>query len=404
MGREEALDWGWVGPCLRGSGVAYDVRKDHPYSGYEQYDFDVPVGTVGDCYDRYLVRMEEMRQSLRIIEQALAKLPGGPVITDDKRVALPPKSEVYSNIEALMNHFKLIYEGILPPPGEVYGYTEAANGELGFYVVSDGTKCPWRVKVRPPCFNIYQAFPRMIKRGDARRRRRHHRRAERDRGRAGPVAHAQVHDRRQGDRGPGGDHGHPGRGRRGDRDPPLLLAPRPAGGRQLPHVPGRDREDAQAPDRLQHAGDGGHGGALHEPQGGGGAPHHAGVPAHQPPHRLPGLRPGRRVLPPGQLHGARALRREGGARGEGPQAQGRGPRPHHARRGALRALHALHPLRARGDGHQQLRAREPRRPHLRSPPSRTGPSPTATRATWPTSARWGRCSATTSASRCGSGS
>jgi NADH:ubiquinone oxidoreductase subunit D len=145
--------------------VAYDVRKDHPYSGYEQYDFDVPVGAVGDCYDRYLVRMEEMRQSLRIIEQALARLPGGPVIVEDKTVALPPKSEVYSNIEALMNHFKLIYEGILPPRGEVYGYTEAANGELGYYIVSEGKKFPHRVKVRPPCFNIYQAFPEMIKGG-----------------------------------------------------------------------------------------------------------------------------------------------------------------------------------------------------------------------------------------------
>ena len=162
MDKDEALSWGWVGPCLRGSGVAYDVRKDHPYSGYEQYDFDVPVGTAGDCYDRYLVRMEEMRQSLRIIEQALQKLPRGPVIVDDKKVALPPKSEVYSNIEALMNHFKLVYDGILPPPGEVYGYTEGANGELGYYIVSRGAKHPWRVKVRPPCFNIYQAFPSMI--------------------------------------------------------------------------------------------------------------------------------------------------------------------------------------------------------------------------------------------------
>jgi NADH-quinone oxidoreductase subunit C/D len=165
LGREDALSYGWVGPCLRGSGVAYDIRKDHPYSGYEQYDFDVPVGTVGDCYDRYLVRVEEIHQSLRIIEQAVGKLPGGPVIVSDKRVALPPKSEVYSNIEALMNHFKLIYEGILAPPGEVYGYTEAANGELGFYIVSSGKRHPWRVKVRPPCFNIYQAFPQMIRGG-----------------------------------------------------------------------------------------------------------------------------------------------------------------------------------------------------------------------------------------------
>ncbi len=163
MSKADALSWGWAGPCLRGSGVEYDVRKDHPYSGYEQYDFDVPVGSVGDCYDRYLVRMEEIAQSLRIIEQALAKLPGGPVITGDKRVALPPKAEVYSNIEALMNHFKLVYEGILPPAGEVYGYTEAANGELGYYIVSDGSMHPWRVKVRPPCYNNYQAFPRMIR-------------------------------------------------------------------------------------------------------------------------------------------------------------------------------------------------------------------------------------------------
>jgi NADH:ubiquinone oxidoreductase subunit D len=163
MGGEDALSYGWVGPCLRGSGVAYDIRKDHPYSGYDQYDFDVPVGEVGDCYDRYLVRVEEIWQSVRIIEQALAKLPGGPVITDDKRVALPPKADVYSNIEALMNHFKLVYEGILAPPGEVYGYSEGANGEVGFYIVSTGKKFPWRVKVRPPCFNIYQAFPQMIK-------------------------------------------------------------------------------------------------------------------------------------------------------------------------------------------------------------------------------------------------
>ncbi|PYQ47462.1 MAG: NADH-quinone oxidoreductase subunit C, partial [Acidobacteria bacterium] len=163
LNKEDALSYGWVGPCLRACGVAYDIRKDHPYSGYDQYDFDVPVGTVGDCYDRYLVRMEEIRQSLRIIEQAVAKLPGGPIIVDDKKVALPAKSDVYSNIEALMNHFKLVYEGILPPPGEVYGYTEAANGELGYYIVSDGKKYPWRVKVRPPCFNIYQAYPQMIK-------------------------------------------------------------------------------------------------------------------------------------------------------------------------------------------------------------------------------------------------
>jgi NADH-quinone oxidoreductase subunit C/D len=109
--------------------------------------------------------MEEIQQSLRIIEQALAKLPKGEVIVSDRKVALPPKHEVYSNIESLMNHFKLVYDGILAPPGEVYGYTEGANGELGFYVVSDGRKHPYRVKVRPPCFAIYAAFPEMCKGG-----------------------------------------------------------------------------------------------------------------------------------------------------------------------------------------------------------------------------------------------
>ncbi len=161
--KEDALSYGWVGPCLRGSGIGYDIRKDHPYSGYDQYDFDVPVGTVGDCYDRYLVRVEEIKQSVRIIEQALSKLPKGHFITEDRKVALPPKSEVYSDIESLMNHFKLVYDGIVAAPGEVYGYVEGANGELGYYIVSDGKKHPARVKVRPPCFNIYQAYPQMIR-------------------------------------------------------------------------------------------------------------------------------------------------------------------------------------------------------------------------------------------------
>ncbi len=164
MSKADALSWGWVGPCLRGSGVAYDIRKDHPYSGYEQYDFEVPIGTAGDCFDRYLVRMHEIDQSLRLVEQALAKLPAGPVIVDDRTIALPPKAGVYSNIEDLMNHFKLIMHGIRPPRGEVYGYSEAANGELGFYIVSDGdSQTPRMVKVRPPSFNLFQAFPRMIR-------------------------------------------------------------------------------------------------------------------------------------------------------------------------------------------------------------------------------------------------
>ncbi len=163
MPRERAIAWGWTGPCARASGVDYDVRRDIPYYGYDQYEWQVPVEPAGDVYARYLVRMEEMRQSIRIIEQALDHLPGGPVIVTNREVALPPKQEVYTNIEALMAHFKLIMHGVQPPPGEVYGCVEGGNGELGFYIVSDGTRRPYRVKVRPPCFAIFQAFDEMLR-------------------------------------------------------------------------------------------------------------------------------------------------------------------------------------------------------------------------------------------------
>lgn len=160
---EDAVNYGFTGPCLRAAGVAYDIRKAQPYMGYETYDFDIPIGETGDTYDRFLVRFEEIMQSARIIEQALDRLKPGPIMTNDRRVALPPKAEVYTNIEALMNHFKLIYEGVKPPPGEVYSATEAANGELGFYIVSDGGTNPYRVKCRPPCFPLYAAYPFLIK-------------------------------------------------------------------------------------------------------------------------------------------------------------------------------------------------------------------------------------------------
>ena len=159
---EEALRWGWTGPCLRASGVPYDVRKAFPYGGYEQFDFDVPVATTCDTYARYLVRMEEIRQSLRIIEQALENLPDGPIITDNHHVALPPKQKVYTEMESLIWHFKLVFEGIKVPPGDGYFFTEGANGELGYYLVSDGGGKPYRVKVRPPCFAIFQAYPHML--------------------------------------------------------------------------------------------------------------------------------------------------------------------------------------------------------------------------------------------------
>ena len=210
---EDAVSYGITGPFLRGCGVEYDVRKDCPYAVYDRLQFDVPVGTRGDNFDRYMVRMEEMQQSMRIIEQALHDIPEGPVrvhpetghpipasemvdegkmgnipaivndvaVTDptlegsakplypniavgEKRVVLPPKEDTYGNIEGLMRHFKLVMygHGVRPPKGEVYFPVEGANGELGFYVVSDGSSRPYRVRVRPPCFAIMAALPKLL--------------------------------------------------------------------------------------------------------------------------------------------------------------------------------------------------------------------------------------------------
>lgn len=161
--KEDAIAWGYTGPLLRASGVNLDLRKATPYYGYDQYDFDIPVGTSGDIYDRYLVRVEEMRQSVRIIRQVCKSIPGGDYTIRDKNIVLPEKKDVYGNIEGLMNHFMLIIKGLRPPVGEVYDATEAANGELGFYLVSDGSGSPYRLKVRPPCFAIYQSFPDVVK-------------------------------------------------------------------------------------------------------------------------------------------------------------------------------------------------------------------------------------------------
>lgn len=163
MSVEDALNWGYTGPCLRASGLAQDLRKSQPYMGYEAYDFDVVVGTTGDVFDRYLVRAEEMRQSLRIVRQVMDQLQPGPVIVEDYKVALPPKEKVYTRMESLIHHFKLIMHGIDIPVGEVYSATEAANGELGFYLLSDGGKTPYRVHVRPPCFPIFSSFDEKVK-------------------------------------------------------------------------------------------------------------------------------------------------------------------------------------------------------------------------------------------------
>ncbi len=160
---ENAIAWGYTGPLLRASGVNLDLRRATPYYGYEKYDFDVPIGTAGDIYDRYLVRIEEMRQSIRIIRQVCKNVPGGDFTIRDKGIVLPEKKDVYGNIEGLMNHFMLVIKGLRPPVGEVYDATEAANGELGFYLISDGSANPYRLKVRPPCFAIYQSFPEVVK-------------------------------------------------------------------------------------------------------------------------------------------------------------------------------------------------------------------------------------------------
>ena len=162
MSKEDAISYGLSGPLLRAAGVSYDVRKAHPYLVYDRMDFEVPVGERGDNYDRFNVRFLEMHQSKRIIEQALASLPDGPVTITDPKVVLPPKEQVYNSIEGLMNHFKLIMEGIHVPAGEVYQAVEGANGELGFYVVSDGSGRPYRVRVRPPCFMGMGALNKML--------------------------------------------------------------------------------------------------------------------------------------------------------------------------------------------------------------------------------------------------
>ncbi len=158
----QALSYGWTGVSLRSTGVPYDVRKDHPYLVYDRFDFSVPVGSTGDNFDRFILRMEEVKQSERILEQAFEQLPKGPVVVDDPRLILPPKQAVYNTIESMIAHFKIIVDGVKVPPGEVYSYTEAGNGELGFYIVSDGTGRPYRLRCRPPCFLITSALREMI--------------------------------------------------------------------------------------------------------------------------------------------------------------------------------------------------------------------------------------------------
>jgi len=163
VSRQDALELGFTGPCLRASGDPYDVRKAFPYLVYDRLDFDIPVGSHGDNFDRYLMRMEEMRQSDRIVRQCLEQMQPGEIIVQDFRYALPPKPLVYGTIEGVMAHFKLVMEGIKVPAGEAYSYTEAANGELGFYLVSDGGGRPYKLGLRAPGWPMLAALPFMTK-------------------------------------------------------------------------------------------------------------------------------------------------------------------------------------------------------------------------------------------------
>ena len=147
-----ALDYGLTGPVLRGSGVAYDVRKDRPYFGYENYDFDVPVGEHGDAYDRYLVRLEEMRQSARLVVQAIDKMPAGPVLADEPKYVLPEKHDVLTSMEELIHQFMLVTGEMETPKGEIVCHIENPKGEHGYYIRSEGGAAPWRCKMRSPSF------------------------------------------------------------------------------------------------------------------------------------------------------------------------------------------------------------------------------------------------------------
>lgn len=167
MSKEAAIDWGWTGPCLRSTGVPYDVRLAHPYAIYDRLDFAVPVGSNGDNYDRYLVRLNELRESIKMIFQCFDQIKHTPpaIMVDDARVKLPEKDKTYVAIEELMNHFKIIIDGIQVPAGEAYSYVEGANGELGYYIVSDGGGKPWKIRVRPPCWPITSSLPEILEGG-----------------------------------------------------------------------------------------------------------------------------------------------------------------------------------------------------------------------------------------------
>lgn len=160
---KEALDWGFSGPMLRAAGLAWDLRKSQPYEIYDKLDFDVPIGQNGDCYDRYLVRMAEIRQSISLVKQCIEKIPEGPIKTEDRKISPPPRAEMKESMEAMIHHFKLYSEGYHVPEGEAYTAVEAPKGEFGVYIVSDGTNRPYRCRIRAPGFAHLQALDFMAK-------------------------------------------------------------------------------------------------------------------------------------------------------------------------------------------------------------------------------------------------
>lgn len=160
---KQALDWGFSGPMLRAAGLAWDLRKSQPYEIYDQLDFDIPIGQNGDCYDRYLVRMAEIRQSISLVKQCIEKIPEGPIKTEDRKISPPPRAEMKTSMEAMIHHFKLYSEGYSVPEGEAYTAVEAPKGEFGVYIVSDGTNRPYRCRIRAPGFAHLQALDFMAK-------------------------------------------------------------------------------------------------------------------------------------------------------------------------------------------------------------------------------------------------
>jgi len=163
VSQKQAMDWGFSGPMLRGSGIAWDLRKSNPYDIYSELDFEIPIGKDGDCYDRYLVRVEEMYQSIKLIRQCVDKMPEGPVKTADLKISPPPRSEMKESMEALIHHFKLYTEGYHVPAGEVYGVVEAPKGEFGVYLYSDGTNKPYRCRIKAPGFAHLQGLDFMTR-------------------------------------------------------------------------------------------------------------------------------------------------------------------------------------------------------------------------------------------------